>query len=145
MRHLGRVLGMTVAVFGSSVLYGCHAPPPAAAIANSPAPPPRLAASINAEIAPLTGSTAPPPAAAASGGAGKIWAPYRPPPRRAEIPPPAPSPQALWEPGHWRWNGTRYVWWRGRYLERPQPDANWIPGYWQQEADGWTWVEGRWS
>jgi len=73
-----------------------------------------------------------------------IVASLPPPPKRAEIPPPAPSPHALWDCGHWGWNGTRYVWSPGRYLERPRPDANWMPGYWQQEAEGWLWVEGRW-
>jgi hypothetical protein len=73
-----------------------------------------------------------------------VLASFPPPAKRAEIPPPAPSPHALWDGGHWSWNGARYVWTPGRYIERPKPDANWLPGYWQQEADGWTWVEGRW-
>ena len=72
-------------------------------------------------------------------------APHRPPPRRAEIPPPAPSPQALWTVGHWEWNGKRYIWTPGRYVERPSPSSNWIDGYWEEQPQGWMWTEGRWT
>ena len=75
----------------------------------------------------------------------KPVAPHPPPPRRAEIPPPAPSPQALWRFGNWSWNGVKYVWVPGRYIERPSPTANWIPGYWQQTTEGWTWIEDQWT
>lgn len=74
-----------------------------------------------------------------------VVAPHPPPPRRAEIPPPAPSPHALWSFGHWRWNGAKYVWAPGRYVERPTPTANWIPGYWEQQPGGWRWVEDQWT
>ena len=39
-----------------------------------------------------------------------IAASYPPPAERAEIPPPASSPQALWRSGYWTWNGVKYVW-----------------------------------
>ena len=76
---------------------------------------------------------------------GMSVASYPPPPKRAEIPPPASSPQALWRSGYWSWDGVKYVWVRGHYVERPSPTANWIPGYWQQRPEGWMWVEGRWT
>jgi len=72
-------------------------------------------------------------------------APLPPPPGRAEIPPPAPSARALWTVGHWHWNGERYVWAPGRYIERPTPTANWRPGYWEQHPQGWMWVDGQWT
>jgi WXXGXW repeat (2 copies) len=72
-------------------------------------------------------------------------APHPPPPRRAEIPPAAPSPQALWRFGRWRWDGRQYVWLPGEYIQRPSPSANWRPGYWQEGPDGWMWVEGQWT
>jgi hypothetical protein len=112
--------------------------------------PTRLAVTLNKEESadpPQVGSTAPADAPTGSGvPAGNVLAPYQPPPQRAEIPPPAPSPQALWVAGHWHWSwsGVRYVWTPGRYIERPQPNANWLPGYWEQHAGGWIWVEGRW-
>lgn len=74
-----------------------------------------------------------------------ITAPVAPPPGRAEIPPPAPSARALWTSGHWHWNGERYVWAPGRYIERPTPTANWRPGYWEQQPQGWLWVDGQWT
>jgi WXXGXW repeat (2 copies) len=74
-----------------------------------------------------------------------VVAPYAPPPPRVETPPPAPSTLATWQPGHWFWNGTRYDWMPGHYVDRPAQNANWMPGYWQQEPNGWTWIEGRWS
>jgi WXXGXW repeat (2 copies) len=77
--------------------------------------------------------------------AATIAAPYPPPPQLAEIPPPAPAPDALWHFGHWSWTGAKYLWSRGHYIERPTPTANWSQGYWQQGADGWVWVEGRWT
>ena len=46
--------------------------------------------------------------------------PYRPPPAPVvEAIPPPPSAVTVWRPGHWRWNGYRYVWMRGRYVARP--------------------------
>ena len=74
-----------------------------------------------------------------------IVASYPPPPGRAEIPPPAPSLQALWRFGYWSWNGVKYVWLPGHYVQRPSPTANWIPGYWEQRPEGWMWVEGQWT
>jgi len=93
--------------------------------------------------APPTPST--PQAVASTDAQSVIAAPHPPPPRRAEIPPPSPSPQALWRFGNWRWDGQQYVWLPGQYMERPSPSANWRPGYWQEAPDGWMWVEGEWT
>jgi hypothetical protein len=114
------MIGIGAVVLTVAVLPGCVAPPPAQLVAVT-----QLGSSST------TTATVP--------------APYRPPPKRAEIPPPAPSPHAFWQSGHWRWSGERFVWVPGRYVERPGPTANWIPDYWQQGADGWIWVEGRWT
>jgi hypothetical protein len=90
-----------------------------------------------------------PQAEAASAAPGEeriaVVAPHPPPPRRAEIPPPAPSPQALWKFGHWSWNGQQYIWVPGYYVQRPSPSANWIPDYWEQAPGGWMWVDGQWT
>jgi WXXGXW repeat (2 copies) len=74
-----------------------------------------------------------------------LAAPHGPPPIRGEIPPPAPSPEALWHSGHWGWDGAKFVWKTGRYVERPSPSANWRPGYWEETPNGWIWVEGQWT
>ncbi len=41
----------------------------------------------------------------------------RPPPPEVivERRPPPPFAYAVWVPGHWRWNGHRYVWSHGHY------------------------------
>ena len=46
-------------------------------------------------------------------------APPPPPPVYVEQPPPPPAAAYVWRPGHWRWNGVRYVWIRGHYVLRP--------------------------
>jgi hypothetical protein len=69
---------------------------------------------------------------------------YAPPPQ-LETPPTGPSPLAMWQPGHWSWNGAQYSWTAGHYVERPTSTANWTPGHWQQGPTGWVWVEGYWS
>ena len=147
MRHLDRVLGIAVAVLGGAAFSGCQAPRLATPVDVSVARPARLAVTLDpTDDPPQFGSATPVNTAAGSEVAlNKMPAPYRPPPNRAEIPPPALSPQSLWEPGFWRWNGARFVWSPGRYIERPHPDANWMPGYWEQESGGWVWVEGRWT
>ena len=41
-----------------------------------------------------------------------------PPPLRQEVIPVLPRERAereVWQPGHWRWNGARYVWVYGHY------------------------------
>ena len=43
-----------------------------------------------------------------------------PPPIIVEAPPPPPREHPYWvfERGHWRWDGYRWVWIRGHYVER---------------------------
>ena len=91
------------------------------------------------------GSTTAPVMAPSNAGTTSIIAPYAPPPMRVETRPPAPSPLAMWQPGHWTWNGSQFVWTQGQYVERPSPTANWLPGYWQQGSGGWTWIDGHWA
>jgi hypothetical protein len=148
MRHLDRVRGIAIGVLSGAAFCGCQAPPPTAAPADlGQMAPIRLAVSVDpVDHATQFGSIPPVGATTASGiSAAKVLAPYSPPPKRAEIPPAAPSPQALWVDGNWRWTGAHFVWLPGRYIDRPQSDANWIPGYWEHQGGGWVWVEGRWT
>src|ERR1700759_5648422 len=113
----------------------------------------RIAIAAAALVAFFISACSAPPAPQPSPGRGPIndspsiaaIAPHAPPPQRAEIPPRAPSPRALWRSGNWRWDGRQYVWLPGQYIERPSPAANWRPGYWQEGPDGWIWVEGQWG
>ena len=74
-----------------------------------------------------------------------LTAPVAPPAPQTELPPPAPSPRYVWEPGHWSWNGIQYVWTPGRYVESPTALSTYQPGHWEQGPSGWVWVEGRWE
>jgi hypothetical protein len=67
-----------------------------------------------------------------------------PPPPRAEMQPPPPGERAVWDPGHWNWNGRDYAWVPGHYIERPNVAMRWEPGHWVQERGSWVWVEGSW-
>jgi len=96
-----------------------------------------------------------------------------PPPALAETPPPRPSENAVWVPGHWVYaNGSWSFWSPGffRVSEEdrqqgktvtapsapppprpepkmheapPAPRAVWTPGYWHFRVT-WIWVEGAW-
>ncbi len=74
-----------------------------------------------------------------------IVVPTAPPAPQSEIPPPAPSPTYVWEPGRWSWNGVQYLWNPGKYVERPTVSATYVPGHWEQYANGWVWYDGRWD
>lgn len=119
MPHVDHRIGVVAAAFGIAVLSACSAP---------------LTTPVEA-VSALPGS----------GGSTVALAPHPPPPERAEIPPTAPSPQALWLVGHWSWDGVKFVWRPGRYVERPSSTANWLPGYWEERPDGWKWVDGQWN
>ena len=67
-----------------------------------------------------------------------------PPAPRVEIQPAAPDTRAVWDPGHWNWDGAPYVWVPVRYIERPNVAMRWEPGRWVSENGGWVWTEGRW-
>lgn len=129
MPYFDRMAEITIAALCAGVLFGCQASPPAPTAADPVGNLPQYA-----EAQP---AIAPAPATPA--------APYPPPPKRAEIPPPAPTAHSLWECGHWNWNGARYMWALGGYIERPEPTANWVPGYWDQQGNGWVWVSGHWT
>jgi hypothetical protein len=77
----------------------------------------------------------------------------QPPPRYAPIPPPryeavppSPGPRVLWEPGHWHWNGSRYVWVNGHYIERRPHRRQWVDGrwVWGPREGRWIWVPAHW-
>jgi WXXGXW repeat (2 copies) len=118
-------------------------PPPAYPLVATATPTPLTPPGSDYNL-PQYGSTTEPAMAPSSAGTTSLVAPYAPPPLQAETPPPPPSPLAMWQPGHWSWNGSQYLWTSGHYIERPNPSANWQPGYWQQRAGGWIWVDGHW-
>jgi hypothetical protein len=115
-------------------------PSPVAEAAPTPLTPPSSTYTV-----PQYGSSGSVAMAPSNAGTTSLAAPYAPPPPRVEAPPPAPSPLAMWQAGHWSWNGVRYAWAPGHYVERPSANATWMPGRWQQGPAGWTWVDGYWA
>lgn len=64
---------------------------------------------------------------------------------RPEGPPPPPPGRGYgWQPGHWEWNGRRYVWVGGRHVRQRRPGGEWVPGHWEPRPRGPVWVPGRW-
>ncbi|HLG86513.1 MAG TPA: YMGG-like glycine zipper-containing protein [Alphaproteobacteria bacterium] len=78
-------------------------------------------------------------------GAAAGYATTPPPAPRYEAVPPPPAEHLSWVPGHWRWDGYRYVWEQGHYVARPYARSTWIPGHWVQRPQGWVWEEGHWG
>lgn len=83
----------------------------------------------------------------AAGLAGAAQAQFYPPvpPLRYEVVPVAPGPAVLWQPGHWGWNGFRYAWVGGRYLQRRPYYANYQHGHWASRFGRWVWVRPGWG
>jgi hypothetical protein len=151
MQHLDRVAGIAAAVVSAAILAACAEPWPPASPAVAAVPPAQLSPVYPAPGTynpPLYGTTIAPaylPSSAGTTSTTVIMAPYAPPPPLVETPPPAPSTLMAWQPGHWFWNGARYDWLPGHYVERPLGTVNWMPGYWHQAPSGWVWIEGRWT
>ena len=76
-----------------------------------------------------------------------IIAPREPPAPRYERVPPPPRDrrEAVWEPGNWRWNGRRWIWVEGRYIDRPRRGAYYVPGHWEARGPGWAWIPPHWQ
>jgi len=89
--------------------------------------------------------TAPPPPVAVQGEVVVEAEPPAPPPPENEVVPASPGVEFFWVGGYHRWDGSRYVWVRGRYERRPYSDARWTSAHWEARGRGHVWVEGRWN
>jgi hypothetical protein len=56
----------------------------------------------------------------------------------------APVAESFWVPGHWVWNGTRYVWTAG-YWARVEPGYVWVPAHYSWTPGGYVYVAGYWD
>ncbi len=101
-------------------------------------------------------SPAPPPVAIVAptqpSQAAVLVAPAAPPLPQSETIPPLPATATVttyWQPGHWNWNGSNWVWVDGSYIQRmqqPTAIAVWVPGQWvMQSTGGYVWVAGHWQ
>jgi hypothetical protein len=75
------------------------------------------------------------------------YAPVPPPQIEAGPPPPAPGAAYVLEPGHWHWNGVRYVWIHRHWVIRQAGwGAHYVPGHWYQgPGGGWHWMPAHWG
>ena len=78
----------------------------------------------------------------------------QPPPTYAPVPaprvehvPPPPGPHMVWEPGHWHWDGVRYVWFGGRYVETRPHYHHWVEGHWvwRPHEGHYVWAPAHWE
>lgn len=76
----------------------------------------------------------------------QVYVRIGPPERPVETipPPPHEHPNWAWHDGYHHWDGNRYVWVPGYYVEPPHTHAHWVRGYWEQRPQGYVWVEGHW-
>lgn len=114
---------------------------------------PRIAFGLLAALAAssLAGCVPPPPpqtfAAPLRPAPGPVLVRYPPiPVERVEVIPPPPRGREVvrWQPGHWQWDGVRYDWVGGHYVERLVGVTRWVPGHWDARPGGYGWVPGRW-
>ncbi len=57
---------------------------------------------------------------------------------------PAPSPDAVWIPGYWVYNGSAYIWTAGHW-EIPPPNCHsYVAPYWAYQGGGYVFVPGYW-
>jgi hypothetical protein len=73
--------------------------------------------------------------------------PYPPVPALIPETPPKPPVTAeplMWQPGHWDWNGSGYVWAKGQYVPAAGHGNLWMPGWWSRGPSGWEWQPPHW-
>jgi WXXGXW repeat (2 copies) len=68
-----------------------------------------------------------------------------PPPMAEAVPkPPVSAVPLVWQPGHWDWTGSSYVWTPGEYVDATGHSGNWMPSYWEKTGSGWAWRAAHW-
>jgi len=73
--------------------------------------------------------------------------PYPPvPPLQAEAmpKPPVTTTPLIWQPGHWNWDGSAYVWAPGEFVPSEGHSNQWMPGYWALVSGSWVWQPAHW-
>ena len=58
--------------------------------------------------------------------------------------PPVTADALMWQPGHWDWNGSGYIWAKGQYVPAAGHGNLWMPGWWSKTEAGWTWQPPHW-
>lgn len=61
------------------------------------------------------------------------------------VPWPSRTPERIWRPGYWVFDGASFEWVSGGMIDRPSPTAVWSPDRWVKRAYGWGFVSGYWQ
>ncbi len=66
---------------------------------------------------------------------------------RVEIVPPHPGGPVVWEPGHWHWDGFRYIWIGGHYVHNRPAYGHYVEGrwVWGPHQGRWVWRPAHWE
>ena len=73
-------------------------------------------------------------------------APIPPPPTAETVPlPPVSATPLIWQPGHWDWTGTAFIWAPGQFVPRAGHGEYWMPGFWDRIDSGWIWRPAHWT
>ena len=68
-----------------------------------------------------------------------------PPPQAETIPnPPVSAVPLTWQPGHWDWTGSSYVWVQGQWVNLNGRPGTWMPPFWEKTPSGWAWHPAHW-
>ena len=76
--------------------------------------------------------------------ASRSYPPVPAPPAEMVPAPPRSSVPLIWQPGHYDWDGARYIWVPGHWVDRAGHGTLWQDGYWQRAGAGFTWVPPHW-
>jgi len=67
------------------------------------------------------------------------------PPQSAETVGPAPSPNAVWIPGYWDYNGSGYAWAAGHWEIPPPSSQSYVAAHWENRGGTYVFVRGYWQ
>ena len=59
--------------------------------------------------------------------------------------PPVTAEALMWQPGHWDWNGSGYIWAPGQYVPAAGHGSLWMPGWWSRTESTWAWQPPHWT
>jgi hypothetical protein len=66
------------------------------------------------------------------------------PPAEESVIAASPGAAYVWVKGCYNWDGARYLWTPGAWVQTPRPNAVWVAGHWQPTNGGYVWVSGFW-
>jgi surface antigen len=55
-----------------------------------------------------------------------------------------PTPDSVWVPGHWEWNGAQYVWIQGYWAVPPPGFSVYVQGVWVERGGGYYYRRPYW-